>query len=229
MPHTSLCIKVYILCKALGILRVTRPYCTQTPKLPSTHRCKQRARIHLCLQVKFCGHSRESGNKYLSSTGHVMCLCMCVSGSPCVFWTWSLQRLGSLDVWLWCKEHQEASPDSSLQSNRVLKSSCECWWSLNTVWNHQPNLGPDKYAKKGSQLTLPLNAFPSPAVSCCPVTRCRGRQVYLVWQVTLHPGSLQFHVRLTLMLRQLSQVLEDRMHLGWNALHSSVRPSLEES
>lgn len=42
--------------------------------------------------------------------------------------------------------------------------------------------------KKGSLLTLPLNAFPSSAVSCCPVTRCRGRQVYLVWQVTLHPG-----------------------------------------
>lgn len=34
---------------------------------------------------------------------------------------------------------------------------------------------------------FPWMAFPSPAASCCPVTRCRGRQVYLVWQVTLYP------------------------------------------
>lgn len=120
------------------------------------------------------------------------------------FWTLPSLWLGSLNVWLSCNKYREANLDSSsLQSNRIPKNSRECWWPLNTFRNHQPNPGPDKYAEKVSLLTIPLNVFPSPVVSCCPVTRCCGRQVYLVWQVTLHPEPPQSHVKLTLMHQQL--------------------------
>lgn len=122
------------------------------------------------------------------------------------FWFGTLPSpwLGSLDAWLSSNKYREANLDSSsLRSNHIPKNSRECWWPLNTFRNHQPNLGPDKYAEKVSLLTIPLNAFPSPAVSCCPVTRCRGRQVYLVWQVTLHPEPPLSHVKLTLMHQQL--------------------------
>lgn len=50
---------------------------------------------------------------------------------------------------------------------------------------------------------FPWMLFPALLSSCCPVTRCRGRQVYLVWQVTLHPEPPQSHVKLTLMHQQL--------------------------
>lgn len=120
------------------------------------------------------------------------------------FWTLPSLWLGSLDAWLSCNKYREANLDSSsLRSNHIPKNSRECWWPLNTFRNHQPNLGPDKYAEKVSLLTIALNAFPSPAVSCCPVTRCRGRQVDLVWQVTPHPEPPLSHVKLTLMHQQL--------------------------
>lgn len=152
---------------------------------------------------------------------------MCVSRNSFPFWILPSPWLGSLGVWLSCNKYREANLDSSsLQSNHVPKNSRECWWPLNTFWNHQPNLGPDKYAEKGSLLTVPLNAFPSPAVSCCPVTRCCGRQVYLVWQVTLHPEPPQSHVRLTPRHQQLLQVMEDSTQLCWNASHVSMSSSL---
>lgn len=155
----------------------------------------------------------------------VVCVCMFVSINSYIFWTFPSPWPGSLDAWLSYNKYQYLD-SSFLRSNLVFKNSRECWWPLNTFWNHQPNLGPDKYAKKGSLLTIPLNAFPSPAVSCCPVTRCRGRQVYLVWQVTPHPEPPQSHVSLIPMQQQLPQVTEDRMQFCLNASYISMRSSL---
>lgn len=152
----------------------------------------------------------------------VVCICMCVSLHSHTFWTSPSSWLDSPDVWLSYNKYQEAKLDSFfLRSSLVHKNGRECWWPLNTFWSHQPNLGPDKYAKKGSLLTIPLNAFPSPAVSCCPVTRCRGRQVYLVWQVTPHPKPPQSHVSLIPVQQPLHQVTEDRMHFCLNASHTT--------
>lgn len=71
--------------------------------------------------------------------------------------------------------------------------------------------------------------FPSSAVSRCSVTRCRGRQVYLVWQVTLHLHPPWLHVRLTQTQWQLPQVTEYRLHLCLNASHIPMRSSLAYS
>lgn len=131
-------------------------------------------------------------------------------------------------LWLSCTKYQQANltlrPSRAVASPRTAVNADDHLTHSKTmgqIW------GWINMQRRAPCWPLLLNAFPSPAVSCCPVTRCRGRQVYLVWQVTLHPGPLQSHVRLTLMLCQLPQVIEDRMHLCLNASSISMRASFE--